>query len=146
MLKIAVLGTFDTKGNELAFVANRIRDLGHHPILIDVGTDLAPTVAPDITREQILESIQTDGTHVSVSLSKDRGEAVSKMSRAASLAIRKIVEEHEIDGIVSLGGSGGTGIATAAMRALPIGFPKVMVSTLAGSPRLQSMSILAISS
>src|SRR5205823_5928664 len=68
---------------------------------------------------------------------KDRGEAVTAMSKGAPVILAKLVAEKKIDGVISLGGGGGTAIGTAAMRALPIGFPKVMVSTLASGNTAQ---------
>lgn len=126
---IAVLGTLDSKGEEHAFVADRIRELGHIPLLIDVGSYGAPQVRPDYTRYDVAK---VAGKNLeSLYQAKDRGACVVAISEAAPIFIKKLEEESKIDGIISLGGGGGTAIATAAMRALPIGFPKLMVSTLA---------------
>lgn len=126
---IAVLGTLDSKGEEHAFVAELIREKGHDVILIDVGTGDEPTVTPDITRHQVAEAggIGLD----EIMARRDRGESVSAMSLAAPKLLSKLHSEGRIHGVISLGGGGGTAICTAAMRALPIGFPKLMVSTLA---------------
>ena len=129
MATIAILGTMDTKGEEHAFVAYQVRKRGHQTLVIDVGTIGEPKLAPDITREQVLSEI---GLYLSDLIEKrDRGEAVAGMSKAAPAILSKLAAEGKIDGVISLGGGGGTAIATAAMRELPIGFPKVMVSTLA---------------
>ncbi len=129
MKTIAVLGTLDSKGAEHAFVAERIRAAGHRAILIDVGSGEAPTVTPDFTREQVATAAGVDLAEI---VSRhDRGECVAAMSRAAPVFLARLAESGEIHGVISLGGGGGTAIATAAMRALPLGFPKVMVSTLA---------------
>ena len=128
MPTIALLGTLDTKGRELAYIAGRIRRSGAATLLIDVGCLDAPVVAPDITRSEILAD-EPDAP--AILARKDRGESVALMSRAAARFVAKLTGESRIDGILSLGGGGGTAIATAAMRALPLGFPKVMVSTLA---------------
>lgn len=129
MSTIAVLGTLDTKGLEHGFVADQIRGRGHQALLIDVGTGGPPVVAPDITRAEVAAAadIDLDG----LMARRDRGEAVTAMSTAAPLVLARLVAEQRIQGVISLGGGGGTAIATAAMRALPMGFPKVMVSTLA---------------
>lgn len=128
MKTIAVLGTLDSKGAEHAFVADRIRAYGHTPLLIDVGTGSEPTVKPDITRHEVAaEGIDLDA----IIAKQDRGEAVTAMSQAAPKLLSKLQSEGKIHGVISLGGGGGTAIATAAMRAMPIGFPKLMVSTLA---------------
>lgn len=129
MATIAVLGTLDSKGREHAFIADRIREHGHQPLLIDVGTGAAPQVTPDITREQVaaVGGIDLPG----LMARHDRGQCVSAMAEAAPKLVLKLLDERRIDGVISLGGGGGTAIATAAMRALPFGFPKLMVSTLA---------------
>ena len=126
---IAVLGTLDSKGAEHAFVADLIGRCGHSTLLIDVGTGEPPTVTPDITREEVAAAggIDLDG----LMRRKDRGECVVAMSKAAPGWVARLAAEGKIDGIISLGGGGGTAIGTAVMRGLPFGFPKVMVSTLA---------------
>ena len=130
MAKIAVLGTLDSKGAEHAFVAEQIRALGHVPVLIDAGTLSAPTVSPEITRESALAAA---GLDLSVVLSqRDRGAAVSAMAAAAARFLPILCAQHELAGVISLGGSSGTAIASAGMRALPVGFPRVLVSTMAG--------------
>lgn len=123
------MGTLDSKGVEHAFVADLIRERGHEVVLIDVGTGEAATVAPDISRYDVAEAggIDLDA----IFARRDRGEAVTAMSLAAPKLLSKLYSEGKIDGVISLGGGGGTAICTAAMRALPIGFPKLMVSTLA---------------
>ncbi len=126
---IAVLGTFDTKGEEHAFVADQIRQRGHRALLIDVGTVGAPQIAPDVTRQEVAKLAEIDLP--AIVERNDRGEAVAAMSRATPLILTKLQKEGIIQGVISLGGGGGTAIATAGMRALPLGFPKLMVSTLA---------------
>lgn len=129
MATIAVIGTLDTKGAEHAFVADLIRQRGHAALLIDLGTGAAPTVAPDITRDQVAAAA---GLDLQPLLDRhDRGECVVAMSQAAPVLLEKLAREGNIHGVISLGGGGGTALATAAMRALPLGFPKLMVSTLA---------------
>ena len=129
MATIAVIGTLDSKGHEHAFVADLIRKRGHTPVLIDLGTGTDPQVTPDITRFQVAEAAGLDlQTLID---QQDRGECVVAMSKAAPVLLTQLVAEEKIDGVISLGGGGGTALGTAAMRALPIGFPKLMVSTLA---------------
>ena len=129
MAKIAVLGTLDTKGEEHAFVAQRIRERGHEPVLIDVGSGAPPVVVPQVTREQVAAAGGVD--LAGIAARQDRGEAVTAMAGAAAAFLAGLVSRGEVAGVISLGGGGGTAIGTAAMRALPVGFPKVMVSTLA---------------
>ena len=128
-MNIAVVGTLDSKGHEHAFVAEQIKTNGHTPVLIDLGTGAEPQVKPDHTRFEVAAANNTDLQ--ALIDRQDRGECVVAMSQAAPLFISKLAKEGKIDGIISLGGGGGTALGTAAMRALPIGFPKVMVSTLA---------------
>ena len=124
MSTIAVLGTYDSKGHELDFVARRIAARGHVPLRIDVGTLEPPVVTPDVPREAILD-------FSGVPDRRDRGACVAAMAAAVPGFLAKLAAEGRIQGVISLGGGGGTAIGTAAMRALPVGFPKVMVSTLA---------------
>ncbi len=129
MAKIAVLGTLDTKGAEHAFVADLIRARGHETVMIDVGSGGVPAVEPDVRREEVAAAGGVD--LAGIAARQDRGEAVTAMAGAAAVFLSRLVAAGEVQGVISLGGGGGTAIGTAAMRALPVGFPKVMVSTLA---------------
>ncbi|MBP9903041.1 MAG: Tm-1-like ATP-binding domain-containing protein [Verrucomicrobiota bacterium] len=129
MPTIAILGTMDTKGIEHAFVADLICQRGHAVLVIDVGTLGEPRYQPDISRSEVAAAAGVD--LVTLIAKQDRGEAVTAMSQGAPVILAKLVAEKRIDGVIALGGGGGTAIATAGMRALPIGFPKLMVSTLA---------------
>lgn len=129
MATIAVLGTLDTKGLEHAHVAERIRAAGHEPLLIDVGTGPPPQVAPAISRDEVAAA---GGIDLATVVGRgDRGECVAAMSRAAPLLLARLHRDGRIAGVIALGGGGGTAIASAAMRPLPLGFPKLIVSTLA---------------
>ncbi|HWN95944.1 MAG TPA: Tm-1-like ATP-binding domain-containing protein [Methylomirabilota bacterium] len=139
MAIIAVLGTMDTKGEEHAFVADLIRQRGHSPLIIDVGTLDAPKVPADVSREEIARAAGAD--LAALVARRDRGEAVAAMSKGAPIVLLRLATEGKIDGVISLGGGGGTAIATAAMRALPIGFPKLMVSTLASGNTAQYVDV-----
>ena len=129
MATIAVLGTLDTKGREHAFVAERIRARGHAAVLIDVGTGAEPVVAADVSRAEVAAA---GGLDLAALVARgDRGECVAAMAGAAAAVIGRLVAEGRIQGVIALGGGGGTAIASAALRPLPIGFPKLVVSTLA---------------
>jgi uncharacterized protein (UPF0261 family) len=129
MATIAVLGTLDTKGTEHAFVAERIREHGHQTLLIDVGTGSSPQITPDVSREVIAAA---GGIDLPALMARaDRGECVTAMAGAAAQAVEQLYREGRFQGIITLGGSGGTAIGSAVMRALPIGLPKLIVSTLA---------------
>ncbi len=129
MATIAVLGTFDTKGEEHGYVAERIRQRGHKALLIDVGTLEPPGLKADVPREAVAAAAQ--GDLAAIAARRDRGEAVAMMTRGAPEVLLRLQRDGRIDAVISLGGGGGTAICTAAMRALPVGFPKLMVSTLA---------------
>jgi uncharacterized protein (UPF0261 family)/ABC-type branched-subunit amino acid transport system ATPase component len=119
-----VVGTFDTKGRELKFIRDRLKALGIPTRTVDLSTSSKPSTA-DVTSLQVA-SMHPRGT--SAVFSGDRGGAVTAMAEAFA---RWIAREPRIGGVISAGGSGGTTLATAGMRALPVGIPKVMVSTVA---------------
>jgi len=147
MAMIAVMGTLDSKGEEHAFVAGQIRSRGHRTLLIDVGSGGPPSVTPDVTREEVAAAAGLDLAPLIAA--QDRGACVSAMSEAAPVMLAALVAGGEIDGVISLGGGGGTAISTAAMRALPLGFPKVMVTTLASgntAPYLGTKDIVLVPS
>ncbi len=129
MATIAILGTLDSKAEEHSFIAERIRERGHNVALIDVGTGGKPQITPDYSRYEVASATGVDLK--SLIERHDRGACVVAMSEAAPIFLAQLVESGLVDGVVSLGGGGGTAIGTAAMRALPIGFPKLMVSTVA---------------
>ncbi len=139
MATIALLGTMDTKGDEHGFVAEQIRKRGHQTLVIDVGTVGEPQIRPDITRDEVAKLANID--LAAIVAKHDRGEAVAAMSIAAPAILVKLQAEGRIDGVISLGGGGGTAIATAGMRALPLGFPKLMVSTLASGNTAQYVGV-----
>ena len=139
MSTIAVLGTLDTKGEEHGFVAELIRARGHTALVIDVGTLEPPKIQPDISREDVAHAAGFD--LAAIVARRDRGEAVTAMSQGAPIILSRLLAEKKIDGVISLGGGGGTSIGTAGMRALPIGFPKLMVSTLASGNTAQYVGV-----
>ncbi len=139
MATIAILGTMDTKGEEHAFVADLIRRRGHQTLVIDVGVLGEPMLKPDVNRQEVAEAAGADLD--AVLKRHDRGEAIDMMSRGAPIVLARLVAGKKIAGVISLGGGGGTAIGTAAMRALPIGFPKLMVSTLASGNTAQYVGV-----
>lgn len=139
MATIAILGTMDTKGEEHSFVAEQIRKRGHNTLIIDVGVLEKPGLKPDFTRTDVAQAAGADLEKLIQK--RDRGEAVAAMSKGAPIVLSRLAAEKRIDGVISLGGGGGTAIATAAMRALPIGFPKLMVSTLASGNTAQYVGV-----
>jgi uncharacterized protein (UPF0261 family) len=126
---VVLLGTFDTKGREYAFLRDRVREHGVETLLIDAGIYEPTGVVPDVPRFDVAAAGGADV--VRLASAGDRGGAVDAMARGAAALVARLHDEGRIDGIVGLGGSGGSAIATSAMRALPVGVPKLMVSTLA---------------
>lgn len=127
--RIAVIGTLDSKGIEFKFVKQEIERRGHTPIVIDTSVMGEPAFLADIPRERVAEA---GGERlVNLQARGDRGHAMEIMSRGITNVIKDLYERGEIDAVFGMGGSAGTVIGTAAMQALPVGFPKVMVSTLA---------------
>ena len=127
--KIAIVGALDTKGLEFEFLQKQIELRGLSTLLIDIGVLGDPYMEPDISRGRVA---QAGGKSIEELVAKrDRGEAMGVMTKGVAEVVRQLYSENEIDGIISMGGGGGTVIGTSAMRALPVGFPKLMVSTLA---------------
>ena len=129
----------DSKGEEHRFVAEQIRKRGHQVLIIDTGTLEPPTLKPDVPREEVAAAAGIDLAPIVAK--RDRGEAVNAMAKGAPVLVSRLVAEKKIQGIISLGGGGGTAIGTSAMRALPIGFPKVMVTTLASGNTAQYVGV-----
>jgi uncharacterized protein (UPF0261 family) len=126
---IVVLATLDTKGREAEFLAGQIERLGFQPLLVDSGVVGAPTAAAGISREEVARAGGV--TLPELLRHPDRAVAAPVMAEGATRIISALVANGEVHGIVSLGGTQGTTLSTQVMRALPYGFPKVMVSTMA---------------
>jgi uncharacterized protein (UPF0261 family) len=129
MPTVALLGTFDTKGREYAFLRDRVREHGIETLLIDAGINEPVGIEPDVSRSEVAVAGGADVARLAAA--GDRGAAVDAMARSAAVVVARLQREGRLDAIVGLGGSGGSAIATTAMRALPVGVPKLMVSTLA---------------
>jgi uncharacterized protein (UPF0261 family) len=125
---IALAGTFDTKGKEFLFVKELIESLGFRTLTIHTGV-FKPAFDPDISNEVIF---QAAGENIKeIVEAEDRGKATLVLSKGMEIVLPQLYEQGKLDGILSFGGSGGTSIVTPGMRALPIGVPKIMVSTVA---------------
>ena len=129
MSAVYVLATLDTKGREAAYVRGLLASWGVKTVLVDTGALGAPAVAADVARDRVFALAGT--TLDAIRAKGDRGEAVTKASEGAARLVREAHARGEVAGVLGLGGSAGTTIGCAAMRGLPIGLPKVMVSTLA---------------
>lgn len=128
-MTVYVIATLDTKGREAAYVCDVLRAAGVTTSLIDAGCLGEPATTPDISREALL----AEGGYRLDDLvaAGDRGRAVTAAADSAAKLLARMHREHAVAGLLALGGSAGTTIGTAAMRALPLGVPKLMVSTLA---------------
>jgi uncharacterized protein (UPF0261 family) len=128
-MPVVIIGTLDTKGDEVAFVRDLLRDQGVETLVIDAGVLSPPTFTPDVSREEVFRRA---GTSVAEVVERgDRGEAVAGAARGVAALVAELAARGDLSGILGLGGSAGTVIGTTAMRATPFGIPKVMVSTLA---------------
>src|ERR1700761_3412161 len=133
---IALLCTLDTKGEHAAFIKDIIESRGHAVVLADIGVLGEPELTPDITRWEIAAAGGADLD--ALATAKDRGAALAAMAAGAAATMVKLHGGGRIDGVLGLGGGSGTAIATTAMRALPVGVPKVMISTMASTVKAAS--------
>lgn len=126
---IAILGALDTKGQEFEFLKKEIEKRGCDTFVINVGVLGEAPFAPQVTADEVARA---GGRELSELIEKeDRGEAMAVMTAGAAAVVARYYEAGKFDGIISMGGGGGTVMGTSAMRALPIGVPKLMVSTVA---------------
>jgi uncharacterized protein (UPF0261 family) len=126
---VVLVGTLDTKGDEYGYLRDRLALHGVRTLLVDVGTLDPPRATPDIDRVAVAASGGIDLDDLV--RARDRGRAVSAMASAAAVLVRRLYDEGRCHGVLAAGGSGNTAIATSAMQALPVGVPKLMVSTVA---------------
>jgi uncharacterized protein (UPF0261 family) len=126
---IALVGTLDTKGHEYAFLRDRIAELGARVVLIDAGVMGEPLLAADVAREEVARAAGAE--HADLVRAGDRGHAMEVMGRGAGIVAERLHREGRLQGIAAIGGSGNASVAAAAMRELPVGLPKLIVSTLA---------------
>ena len=129
MATVVLVGTLDTKGAENEFVRDRLRAAGVDVLVVDTGVLEPPAFPPDITRREVAAAAGADFD--ALAAARDRGAAITAMAEGAEVVVRRLHEEGRLDGALALGGTGGTSIATRAFRALPLGVPKVVVSTAA---------------
>lgn len=127
--KVVVLGTLDTKGQEYKFIKDIVESVGVETIVIDTGVKGKPCFSPDISNVEVAQA--GGSTLAELIEANDRGQAIDVMMQGAAKIVLDLFEKGELGGVISLGGSAGTTIGTYAMRALPVGVPKIMVSTVA---------------
>jgi uncharacterized protein (UPF0261 family) len=126
---VVLVGTLDTKGREYAYLADRVREHGCDVLLVDAGILGGPSIEADVSREEVAAAAGADVA--ALAAAGDRGAAVEAMGRGAAEIVARLHAEGRLDGIAGLGGSGGSSLVTFAMRGLPVGVPKLMVSTVA---------------
>ena len=128
-MAVVIVGTLDTKAEEIGFARDVIEAQGVDVHLVDTGVMDDPEIEPDTTASEVAEA--GDTTLEALREAGDRGEAIEAMGQGAAELAVDLHEDGVLDGILGLGGSGNTSVATEAMRALPVGVPKLMVSTVA---------------
>ncbi|MGM0365841.1 MAG: Tm-1-like ATP-binding domain-containing protein [Actinomycetota bacterium] len=127
---IVILGSMDTKGEEYAFIKRHIGKEGFKTLIVDVGVIGPPVLKPDIGRHEVAKAAGSDlDKLISEGPTRDRISPV--MAEGSKKIVAKLLAEGKISGIISCGGTQGTTLSTAVMQSLPVGFPKVMVSTIA---------------
>jgi uncharacterized protein (UPF0261 family) len=126
---ILIIATLDTKGPETQYLKDLIQRSGFKALVMDTGILGAPPFEPDLSRDEVA---QAAGTHIEELIrSKNKGRAIQAMAEGSKKISQQLYREGRIAGVIGLGGAQGTEIGTSAMRALPLGFPKLMVSTVA---------------
>ncbi len=128
-MSVVIVGTLDTKGEEIGFARDVIEAQGVDVHVVDAGVVGEPEFEPDTSAADVAEAAGT--TLDALRADADRGEAMEAMGEGAAAVATRLHDEGVLDGILGLGGSGNTSIATTAMRVLPVGVPKLMVSTMA---------------
>jgi uncharacterized protein (UPF0261 family) len=126
---VAIIGTLDTKAAEYAFLKQQIEDQGVGTLMIDVGVFGEPPFAPDVSATEVAKAAGADRT--ALAAANDRGKAVGAMATGSAIILKRLYDEGRVHGAVAMGGGGGTTIGSIAMQALPVGVPKLIVSTVA---------------
>ena len=124
-MKIVVIATLDTKGEEAAFIRDEIIKKGHTPVVIDPGSAGTPMIGADVTRAEV--ALAGGESLDKILAKKDKAYIQERMIAGLVNIVAQKYANGELDGVISVGGGQGTAIATAAMRVLPVGIPKVMV-------------------
>ena len=127
---VVLVGALDTKGKDFEYVKDLVEKRGLNTLVVDFGVMGAPAFAPDVARGEVAAAGGGDLARLSTGEHKD--EAMQAMAKGLAVIVRGLHEDGKLDGIMGMGGTGGTSIATTAMRTLPVGVPKLMVSTVGG--------------
>jgi uncharacterized protein (UPF0261 family) len=133
---IAVIGTLDTKGDQLKYVKDRIEEKGHQALVIDVGVLGEAPFEPGITKHQVAEAAGMTLEEIAAMGPQREADAIMTMARGVRALLKDLNEKGRIDGVLAAGGSMGTSLALEAVSVLPFGMPKVILSTVANSPAI----------
>jgi uncharacterized protein (UPF0261 family) len=118
---VVIVGALDTKGAEFAFVKELIEQQGLRTLVVDFGVLGEPAFQPDVTRDEVSRAGGGELAELRSGEQKDR--AMQIMAAGLQEIVSRLYDEGRLDGILGMGGTGGTSIATAAMRTLPVGVP-----------------------
>jgi uncharacterized protein (UPF0261 family) len=129
-MPIGLLSTLDTKGPEIAFLRTCLAERGRSAVVVDVGLFEPQGIVPDISRHEVAAAA---GADVHTLIQKPRDEIMTTMGRGAGEVLCRLHTEGRLDGVLGIGGNQGTSVVCAGMRQLPLGVPKLMVSTVASS-------------
>jgi len=126
---VVILGSLDTKGLEVAFLREFVRAEGGQPWVVDTGVLGTPAVLADVSRHQVAEAA---GSSIAALVEAgDKAQALLTMAEGANLIVGQLLQKGQLGGVLSIGGSRGTALSTRVMQSLPVGVPKLMVSTMA---------------
>ena len=126
---VAILGSLDTKGLEVDFIRQVVRAEGGQPLVVDTGVLDEPTTAADVTRHEV--ALAADSSVKALIDQGNKAHALVTMAEGASAILLKLFQAGQLGGVLSIGGSRGTALSTRVMQSLPVGVPKLMVSTMA---------------
>jgi len=129
MATVVLLGTFDTKGEEYAWLRDRLREVGCETLLVDAGVFSDGHGMADVLPAEVAAAAGEDLEELRAA--KDRGASMGVMARGSALLVKRLLDEGQVHGFLAIGGSGGSSVAAQAMQAMPVGAPKVLVSTMA---------------
>lgn len=127
---VVIVGALDTKGQEFAFVKGMIDQEDLDTLVVDFGVMGQPAFSPDVSRQEVAAAGGGDLAYLASGQHKD--EAMQAMAQGLAVVVRRLYDQGKLHGILGMGGTGSTSIATTGMRVLPVGVPKVMVSTIGG--------------
>jgi uncharacterized protein (UPF0261 family) len=126
---VVVVGTLDTKGPEFLYLKQRIESHGLHTVMVNTGVLGEPYFTPEVSADEVARAAATDLS--SLRAQADRGQAMAAMCNGVAAIAGELLRQDRLDGVIGMGGGAGTTVCTSAMRALPVGIPKLMLSTIA---------------